>query len=166
MSAKRPLAIRQRWRAKRRRVETRPVATSAYLNDSECVWNTCEYSLPRSLGLALSFLVQVKGTLQAAARLGFRPTDCTAIHELTIFIYIYGTCLKPVMPYRYCTHLLYFFPTTWAFFFWRRFVGPFYQRGTSWARTEVLLCCDSKPISSFQDCGKQLKYSRHNWALD
>ena len=89
MSAKRTLAIRQRWRAKRRRVETRPVATSAYLNDSECVWNTCEYSLPRSLGLALSFLVQVKGTLQAAARLGFRPTDCTAIHELTIFIYIY-----------------------------------------------------------------------------
>ena len=52
------------------------------------------------------------------------------------------------------------------FFFWRRFVGPFYQRGTSWARTEVLLCCDSKPISSFQDCGKQLKYSRHSWALD
>jgi hypothetical protein len=89
VSAKRTLAIRQRWRAKRRRVETRPVATSAYLNDSECAWNTCEYSLPRSLGLALSFLVQVKGTLRAAARLGFRPTDCTAIHEPTIFIYIY-----------------------------------------------------------------------------
>ena len=31
MLAKRTLAIRQRWRAKRRRVETRPVATSAYL---------------------------------------------------------------------------------------------------------------------------------------
>ena len=46
----------------------------------------------RRLGPALSFLVQVKGTLQAA-RLGSRPTDRTAMHELTIFNLWVETCL-------------------------------------------------------------------------